>query len=565
MAVFAMLCCLNLLLIVSVSAAAPRSEYEVRDLPGVPPEATRYISRNYAGLLNVSGRNRAAEDSMFFWYFEQITPSATRPTSALPTNATVNSSQPRKLVIWLNGGPGCSSLNGLLAENGPFFLLGSKFHPNPASWTTLANVLYLEQPAGTGFSSVSRGTHYAANQLDVSADFLETLQRLDVQMAINVVPSWATRSKPWELCVDRVYSLYMTDNKSSTRELEFVLNSNINVTLFIGDLDFITNYAALESELAKMTWRGATGFQTPLSEMRRWVLSDGMTGAGRIASERGLDYIRFQDAGHMVPLDQPFPALFMLSRVLGLSPPPMSLRFPPRPLPSTFEGLPPAPTSLSTGGEVGEPQTPSNGNGTTVITESTNVAAQASPQSMTWVVVLIGALVAAVLAIGGIVFVVVYVWRRRRGKGVSGVLPSSSRSVEKGGVMESRPSTRMETAAVSYSGTSVTSSSDASGKGGEKPGDAPSVKSVSGVEVAAPSPLLSKDSTTSPTAVVRSVTELPVLSITIPRFTNLSLPFIHNVPSDGTAKPAGQGTEAAEPEVVEKGVQDPSEKDNTRA
>ncbi|VDM82149.1 unnamed protein product [Strongylus vulgaris] len=53
------------------------------------------------------------------------------------------------VVLWLNGGPGCSSLGGLLEELGPF-------HNNNDNGTTLyenvANVLFLEAPVGVGFS-----------------------------------------------------------------------------------------------------------------------------------------------------------------------------------------------------------------------------------------------------------------------------------------------------------------------------------------------------------------------------------------------------------------------------
>ncbi|PLW11484.1 hypothetical protein PCANC_03686 [Puccinia coronata f. sp. avenae] len=69
-----------------------------------------------------------------------------------------------KFVIWFNGGPGCSSAEGALFEVGPFTL-----RPNPApgqpleliesaiGWSEYANLLFIDQPAGTGFSFVNNG------------------------------------------------------------------------------------------------------------------------------------------------------------------------------------------------------------------------------------------------------------------------------------------------------------------------------------------------------------------------------------------------------------------------
>jgi len=62
-------------------------------------------------------------------------------------------------VLWLNGGPGSSSILGFLQENGPVMMNASGLlMDNPWSWTKAANLLALEAPVGVGYS-------YCANQV----------------------------------------------------------------------------------------------------------------------------------------------------------------------------------------------------------------------------------------------------------------------------------------------------------------------------------------------------------------------------------------------------------------
>jgi carboxypeptidase C (cathepsin A) len=70
----------------------------------------------------------------------------------------------------MNGGPGCSSMDGLFLENGPFKLDDQlALHLNPHSWHHLADVLYIDQPVGTGLSFTTNRDGYPRNDEQVNA------------------------------------------------------------------------------------------------------------------------------------------------------------------------------------------------------------------------------------------------------------------------------------------------------------------------------------------------------------------------------------------------------------
>ncbi|KAJ5339158.1 hypothetical protein N7452_005886 [Penicillium brevicompactum] len=110
--------------------AAP---FKVESLPGISS-----LPPSWAGRIPVPGAKKG--NDIFFWLFESEKP-------VYDDN----------LIIWFNGGPGCSSLIGLATGNGPFSFDGNSTNlvRNPHSWTQLGNVLYVDQPVGTGLSTAS--------------------------------------------------------------------------------------------------------------------------------------------------------------------------------------------------------------------------------------------------------------------------------------------------------------------------------------------------------------------------------------------------------------------------
>ncbi|XP_004698081.1 lysosomal protective protein isoform X2 [Echinops telfairi] len=131
--------------------AAP-SQDKIASLPGLAKQPS---FRQYSGYLRGSGSKH-----LHYWFVE---------AQKDPENSPV--------VLWLNGGPGCSSLDGLLTEHGPFLIQpdGTTLEYNPYSWNLVANMLYLESPAGVGFS-YSDDKHYVTNDTEVAQSNYEALK-----------------------------------------------------------------------------------------------------------------------------------------------------------------------------------------------------------------------------------------------------------------------------------------------------------------------------------------------------------------------------------------------------
>ncbi len=112
-----------------VTDSAPNLEADVmRQLPDCDP----FPYNAYSGYLDVT-----ANKSLHYVFVQSMSDPVNDP-----------------LLIWFNGGPGCSSLLGFFQENGPWIIDDGETYikENPYPWNVRANVMYLESPAGVGYS-----------------------------------------------------------------------------------------------------------------------------------------------------------------------------------------------------------------------------------------------------------------------------------------------------------------------------------------------------------------------------------------------------------------------------
>uniref|UniRef100_A0A6P7GIW6 Carboxypeptidase n=1 Tax=Diabrotica virgifera virgifera TaxID=50390 RepID=A0A6P7GIW6_DIAVI len=111
--------------------------------------------KSYSGYFTVDKNHNS---NIFFWFF----PSQSDPSSD-------------PVVLWLQGGPGSPSMFGLFQENGPLLLKDGQLGVRTTSWNRNHSVIYIDQPAGTGWSFTTGG--YAKDQQKVAADLYEALQQ----------------------------------------------------------------------------------------------------------------------------------------------------------------------------------------------------------------------------------------------------------------------------------------------------------------------------------------------------------------------------------------------------
>ncbi|WZZ12719.1 hypothetical protein YC2023_105808 [Brassica napus] len=133
----------------------PEEDLVVR-LPGQP----KVLFRQYAGYVDVDSETCR---SLFYYFVEADTQPETKP-----------------LTLWLNRGPGCSSVGGgAFTELGPFYPTGDDrgLRINSMSWNKASNLLFVDSPAGVGWSYSNTSSDYNTGDETTASDMLVFLLR----------------------------------------------------------------------------------------------------------------------------------------------------------------------------------------------------------------------------------------------------------------------------------------------------------------------------------------------------------------------------------------------------
>jgi carboxypeptidase D len=167
----------------TLQRATSAADYRVRSLPGLPKRIfSRYES--HSGLIEV---DKASKGALFFWLVSRR--NKRHKFSERRVLKLKDVPKPRPLILWLQGGPGCSSMGGLFTEHGPFRVVSSpesvngtskrdkpKVRHNWPNWVNdVGDILYIDQPVGTGYSTVDSDANLTRDELAMGQTLVDFL------------------------------------------------------------------------------------------------------------------------------------------------------------------------------------------------------------------------------------------------------------------------------------------------------------------------------------------------------------------------------------------------------
>ncbi|KAM0207169.1 hypothetical protein ACHAQD_012175 [Fusarium lateritium] len=162
-------------------------------------------SRQWTGTVNITG-----DKSIFFWYFESRNSPTTDP-----------------IILWLSGGPGATGELGIFQDSGPCHVNkgGNSTTQQPFAWTDNANVLYIDQPVGVGFSSVANFDDVPVDLPSGARDLYKFLDIFTTSVFLDLA------ERPWHIAGESMgghyitgYAKYIMEQQKERKDLALKLN-----------------------------------------------------------------------------------------------------------------------------------------------------------------------------------------------------------------------------------------------------------------------------------------------------------------------------------------------------
>ncbi|XP_040328301.1 putative serine carboxypeptidase CPVL isoform X2 [Herpailurus yagouaroundi] len=317
----------------------------------VPPFPGSNV-KSYAGYITV---NKTYNSNIFFWFF---------PAQVQPMAAPV--------VLWLQGGPGGSSMFGLFVEHEPYIVTSNMtVRPREFSWITTFSMLYIDNPVGTGFSFTDDPQGYAVNEDDVARnlysalthffllfpeyknnDFYATGEVLDKLLDgdltnspsyfqnVTGCPSYYNLLQCKEPEDQNYYGKFLSlpqvrqaihvgnrtfsdgsqvekymreDTVKSVKLWLAEIMDNYKVLIYNGQLDIIVAASLTERSLMAMKWKGSQKYKQAERKVWKIFKSDNEV-AGYVRQVDDFCQVIVRGGGHILPYDQPLRSFDMINR-----------------------------------------------------------------------------------------------------------------------------------------------------------------------------------------------------------------------------------------------------------
>ncbi|VDL81322.1 unnamed protein product [Nippostrongylus brasiliensis] len=278
---------------------------------------------SYSGYLSAS-----ATDKFHYW----LTESQRNPSKD-------------PLILWLNGGPGCSSIGGLIEELGPFKVkdYGATVYANEYSWNLFANVLFLESPSGVGYSFNTNGNvdflrkfpEYLGRDTYITGEsyggvYLPTLAVKMLQDKINF-PGFKGMAigngalnfpHNYDTMIPLYYyhglvrddstveNSYTITHYEMSSEIEQIASAGVRILIYNGDVDTVCSHVMNRQFLSNLN-RTIIGKER-VNEPWHYLGENPTVGGFQLRYEGGIDFLTVRGSGHFVPEDKPREALQMI-------------------------------------------------------------------------------------------------------------------------------------------------------------------------------------------------------------------------------------------------------------